>query len=177
MTRSLSALERILRRCNRLFAVSSGIALLAMMLVGAIDVAGTSLFNQPLPGTFEATETLMVVTIFLALGLSQQRRTHISVEVVVKCMPAWMQRLSGLLAAGLSLLFFALIAWFGWEAAARSYAVGEFSSGIVNFPIWPAKGALALGASLMAAQCLWDMGVAVVRGPADIDGLGAVEAD
>jgi len=146
-----------LRRINRLFAFFSGVALLVMMLLGAIDVIGSNMFNQPLPGAFEGTEALMVTSVFLALGLSQQRRAHINVEVIVGLMPRLFQRLSQVFSALLCALFFGLIAWFGWSIAIKSFMMGEFSSGLINFPIWPAKIALAFGATLMAVQCLWDV--------------------
>ena len=147
-----------LRRANRLFAFLSGIALLLMMLLGAIDVIGSNMFNQPLPGAFEGTEALMVASVFLALGLSQQRRAHISVEVLVGMMPRLARRMSELFSALLCALFFGMIAWFGWGIALKSFMAGEFSSGLINFPIWPAKIALAFGATLMTVQCLWDVG-------------------
>ena len=52
-----------------------------------------------------------------------------------------------------SLLVYGLIAWYGIRAAWSSTLIGEFSSGIVKLPQWPAKIALALGALLMVAQC------------------------
>ncbi|MCZ4354041.1 TRAP transporter small permease [Roseovarius aestuarii] len=154
---ALTVLQGGLRRANRLFAFLSGVALLLMMMLGAIDVIGSNALNQPLPGAFEGTEALMVASVFLALGLSQQRRSHISVEVIVGLMPRLFQRISAVFSALLCALFFGLIAWFGWSIAIKSFVAGEFSSGLINFPIWPAKIALAFGATLMAVQCLWDV--------------------
>ncbi|MBW3098315.1 TRAP transporter small permease [Pseudohoeflea coraliihabitans] len=163
MPRFLSTCRTQLGRLNRIFAMLSGLALLLMMLLGAFDVIGSSMLNAPLPGAFEATETLMVIAVFLALGLSQQRRAHISVEVLVGLMPTILQRFSAIFSALLCALFFGLVAWFGWTIAIKSTLAGEFSSGLINFPVWPAKIALALGASLMTLQCLFDV-VAVFAG-------------
>ena len=154
---ALPLIRRGLHRANRFFAILSGFALLLMMFVGSVDVIGSSLFNHPLPGAFEGTEALMVTSVFLALGLSQQRRAHISVEVIVGLMPRLLRRLAWVLSALLCALFFSLMAWFGWGIAIKSFSAGEFSSGLINFPIWPAKGALAFGVSLMALQCVWDL--------------------
>jgi TRAP-type C4-dicarboxylate transport system permease small subunit len=54
----------------------------------------------------------------------------------------------------LSALFAAAIAYYGWRAFGRSVAQGEFASGIVQFALWPARLALALGASLMVVASL-----------------------
>lgn len=159
----LTLFPSILRRANRLLAFLSGVALLLMMFLGAIDVVGASILNHPLPGAFEATEALMVTSVFLALGLSQQRRAHISVEVIVGFMPRLARRIAAIFSSILCALFFGLIAWFGWGIAVKSTLAGEFSSGLINFPIWPAKIALACGASLMAVQCLWDVVVTTLH--------------
>lgn len=151
-----------LRQANRMFAMLSGIALMLMMSIGAIDVIGSSMLNQPLPGAFEGTEALMVASVFLALGLSQQRRAHIRVEVIIGLMPRLFQRASAVFSALLCALFFGLIAWFGWGIAIKSFVAGEFSSGLISFPIWPAKMALAFGASLMTLQCIWDLTVVIL---------------
>ncbi|AKH19043.1 TRAP transporter small permease subunit [Sedimenticola thiotaurini] len=147
---------RLLRTFNRSFALLSGVALFIMMLIGAADAIGTSLFSTPIPAAFEATEALMVTSVFLALGLSQQRGAHISVEVLIGLTPSIVQRIAAALGSLLSLVLFGLIAWFGSEAAIESFTVNEYSSGIINFPIWPAKAALAFGAMLMTIQCAWD---------------------
>jgi len=152
-----SKFGRVLRTINRAVALLSGIALFIMMLIGALDAIGTSLFSTPIPAAFEATEALMVTSVFLALALSQQRGAHISVEVLIGLAPSLVQRVAAALGSLLSLVLFGLIAWFGAEAAIESFTVNEFSSGIVNFPIWPAKAALAFGATLMTVQCGWDL--------------------
>ena len=45
----------------------------------------------------------------------------------------------------------------------RSFEQGEIASGIINFPIWPARFALCLGASLMTIQCASDL-IALLSG-------------
>jgi TRAP-type mannitol/chloroaromatic compound transport system permease small subunit len=47
-----------------------------------------------------------------------------------------------------------MIAYFGWFATLRSFGSGEIRQGQLGFPVWPARMALALGASLMVLQCL-----------------------
>lgn len=38
----------------------------------------------------------------------------------------------------------------------RAYEVGETSWGLIRIPLWPSKGAIALGAALLALQYLLD---------------------
>jgi TRAP-type C4-dicarboxylate transport system permease small subunit len=146
-----------LRKISLSFAFLSGIAMLLMMVVGTLDIIGTNVFALPIPAAFEFIATMMVVVVFFAVSLAQARRANIRVEVVFNYLPRPLQFLIDIFQYILNTLFFGAIAYFGWRGGFVGFAQGEFASGIVNFPIWPARFALALGASLMTVQCCYDL--------------------
>ena len=142
---------------SRLAALLSGAALLLMMLIGAFDVIFSKLFNLPIPGSFEATEALMVVSTFMALGYNQYKRGHIAVTLFtsrMKKIPAGVFRL---VSHFMAFVFFFLLAWQGWIYGLHSLEVLEYESGLISFPVYPAKLLAALGASLAALQCVADL--------------------
>ena len=57
----------------------------------------------------------------------------------------------------LGAILFGLIARYTWPAAIHAFNVGEYATGIINFPLWPARFILAFGVTLMTVQCLFDM--------------------
>lgn len=149
-------------RVNHVLASASGLAIGLMMLVGAADIVLTNidiigLPSQPVPGANEFIATMMVVAIFLGVPLAQQRRGHIQVDLVTRRLPAGLRRVCAVLQWSLSLAMFAGIAWFGWKTTAHAFSVGEFAAGSYNLPLWPARLALAVGATMMALQCLLDL--------------------
>jgi len=149
-------------RVGRACGFISGTALLLMMIAGASDVIGTNLDviglpSSPVPAVFEFMATMMVVTVFLATALAQARRSHIRVEVIVDRLPPSGRKFMELIQHLLSAVMWGLIAWFGWKAGFHSVAVGEFASGLINFPVWPSRLILGFGASLMTVQCLFDV--------------------
>lgn len=149
-------------RINLTCGFLSGVALLLMMVAGTADIFGTNLdwiglASQPIPGAFEFIGTMMVVSVFLAVSLGQSRRVHIQVELVVQMLPPAGRKAAEVLHHVLSAVLFALIAWASWPAAMHSFRVGEFSPGLINYPIWPARIFLAFGATLMAVQCALDL--------------------
>jgi TRAP-type C4-dicarboxylate transport system permease small subunit len=156
-------------RLNAVAAGLAGVALLLMMLAGAADVLATNadligLPSRPVPSTNEFMATMMVAAVFLGLALAQQRGAHIQVTL-----GALLDRRFGRSIAAvrhvLHGLFYALIAWFGWSVAMHSISTGEFAAGLVDFPVWPARLALAAGASLMTLQCALDLAAAILGIP------------
>ena len=167
---------RALRRTRRAAALAAGIAMMLMMLIGALDVIGTNVFLQPIPAAFEFMATMMVVVIFFSIALAQANRAHIRVEILTSRLPRPLRWLADVLQYACGLTFFLLIAWFGWKSGIRGYEVGEYASGLINFPTWPARFALAIGASLMALQCLYDL-ISHVFGLGDAAEAGATDDD
>jgi len=135
----------------------AGLSLLVMCFIGAADVISTKLLNYPIPSAFEATETLMVLTIFMALAYTQARRQHIAVDIISSRFPPRTQQGLSLLTQLLTLAFFALIAWEGWRMSVQSWQIGEYASGLIQYPVYPAKIGLAVGATLMVLQALTDV--------------------
>jgi len=151
-----------------LFAGLAGAAIFLMMLAGSADVVMTNLDllgwrSRPIPATTEFIATMMVVAVFLGLSLAQQRRQHIQMDVSQFAGPR-MRRVLEAIHHLAHAAFYAGIAAFGWAAAVHGVSVGEFASGLYDFPIWPARLILALGAGLMTIQCFVDLvGVFVPR--------------
>ena len=138
----------------------AGLCVLTMMAVGAIDIIGTAFFGLPLPGAYEGTATLLVASVFLALALSQAEGRTIRVELLLERLPRRGRAGFDVLAHALTAVFWGFVAWYGWSIAVESTRLGEYTSGAINFPVWPAKVCLAAGATLLVAQALWDFAVA-----------------
>lgn len=141
---------------NRWATFLAGVALFLMAIVGTADVVGSAM-GVPLVGSYEIIETLMVITIFMAVAAAQQNNAHIRVELVTRLFSPRIQILFFVFGLVCSLVLFGLIAYFGWLATFRSFSTGEFRQGQLAFPVWPSRMALSLGATLMLIQCLNDI--------------------
>ena len=138
-----------------------------MMSVGALDIITTYAFSKPIPATFEFIETMLVVVAFFAIPLAQSQRAHIRVELIYNHMPKFMQVSSDLLGYILNIIFYALIAFYGWRAGIVSFQQSEIAPGIINWPLWPARFFLFLGALMMTIQCMADA-IALLLGRSDL---------
>ena len=81
-------------------------------------------------------------------------------------MPKFMQVSSDLLGYILNIIFYALIAFYGWRAGIVSFQQSEIAPGIINWPLWPARFFLFLGALMMTIQCMADA-IALLLGRSD----------
>ena len=141
---------------SRYGALLSSVALLLMMLIGAADVILSKIFNSPIPATFEATEALMVVSAFMAIGYNQYQRGHIAVTLFTSRMSGTPASIFRAISHFTTFAFFFLLAWQGWIYGLHSLKVLEYESGLISFPVYPAKLLAALGVSLAALQCAAD---------------------
>ncbi len=153
---------RLLIKVTRVAAVLSGVSILLMMIAGAADVIATNLDvvglrSRPIPATFEFMGAMMVVTVFLAVSFAQHDRRHIRVELLVRRLPVFWQKAADVLQFGLATMVFGFMARMAWPAAIHGFNVGEYATGIINFPLWPARFVLAFGVTLMTVQCLFDL--------------------
>ncbi len=155
----MNAFQRVYRVYGRLlrgFGLISAVATFVMMVLVVANVLGRYLFNKPLTGTLEFTESLLVLIIFLSLALTQYDGGHIRVTLITrKLPPAWARIftvISMLCGAG----FFLWCAYAAWIFAVESFSFGEQEWGEVVFPLWPMKFVVFFGIALLAIQFLLD---------------------
>lgn len=150
---------------TRLAALSvtlGSIGLLLSMFLGVADVIGTR-YGHPVSGALEFTESTMVLIVFGGIAWAQIRRTHIRVELVYLNVGPKMRSAMDIIASIAGILFFGLVTWQGAVEALYSWQINEATSGLVRFPLWPARWILVFGASLMILQLLLDLWRDVTR--------------
>ena len=86
-------------------------------------------------------------------------------------MPKFLQVSSDLFGYILNIIFYALIAFYGWRAGVISFQQAEIVPGIINWPLWPARFFLFLGALMMTIQCMADA-IVLLLGRRDLSSKG-----
>ncbi|MEM0934517.1 MAG: TRAP transporter small permease [Pseudomonadota bacterium] len=148
-------LTRFVERLALIVLMIGGVGMLASMLLGVADIVGTQVLLVPVPGPRELTESTMVLIVFGALAYAQIRRQHIRVELVYFQMGPRVRAGMDVVTDLCAILFFALILSQAVAEAQYSLQIGEATSGLIRFPLWPARFTLAAGCALMILQlCL-----------------------
>ena len=125
--------------------------------LGVADVVGTQVLNVPVPGPRELTESTMVLIVFGALTFAQIRRAHIRVEIAYPAVGPRFRAVMDVVTDVAAIIFFSLIAWQGLLEAQYSMKIGEATSGLIRFPLWPARFTLVAGASLIILRLVLDL--------------------
>lgn len=139
------------------FAVVAGISAFAIMWLVDANVLGRKLFNQPVLGSVEISQALLVISIMLGLPYAQSNGVHLRVTLIVGHAPRRIGEILYGLAALAGCAVFAVLAYSGHSFALRAWTVGEEVWGAsVRFPLWPVKAMIPLGAGLLSLQFLLD---------------------
>ncbi len=151
---------RVLTLCG----LTAGIALMAVMVLVVANVFMRYVFNAPIAGTLEMTEGALPIIVFLSLAMTQYEGGHIKVVLLTRALPPRARRAAVVFAMLAGALLFAWATYAGWRLAAKSYAIGEIERGSIRYPLWPIKGAIALGMALLTVQFLIDAAVVALGG-------------
>lgn len=152
----LDRAQKIVEVFAFLAVLLGGAGLMISMFLGMGDVIG-SIFNKPLPGALEVTESTMVLIVFGGLAYAQIRHRHLRVELAYLQAGPKMRSTMDIIASLSGILFFSLLTWQAWNEVVFSYQIGESTSGLVSFPLLPARIAVVTGSSLFIVQLLLDL--------------------
>ena len=152
---------------ERLAIGGAAVALAVVMAVGAADIVLGEVFGRRLAFKVDMSGTLTAAAVFLAWPLLQRRDEHIAVDLFTPYLPRWSVGLRWWATRLGALVVFGLIARGAWNIALASVAIWERSAATLGYPIWPAKLACAVGASLVVVVIVHQMAMALwtrVRG-------------
>jgi TRAP-type C4-dicarboxylate transport system permease small subunit len=130
---------------------AAGISLFVMMVMMTAHILGRKV-GHPVPGAFEASEQLMVIVFAFPMAEVGLRKNHILFELVVRALSKKVQTILGILAHAVGLILFAPLTWKAWQVAWKNFSMGEYRQGVIDFPIWPFRVALAVGLSVFVVQ-------------------------
>ena len=120
--------------------------ILVMLAITVMDVFGKFVLNMPFKGTLEVISYYCLIgSVFLALPYVALKREHISSEIMYTNLSEPRKKGMDIFAAIVSLLFFAIFAYYMCIEAYRSFLIREEAFGSVFIPIWPSKMMMPVG--------------------------------
>ena len=141
-----------IKNINQALGAAGIVGIMLMVVVTTADVAGRYLANSPILGTVEFTRTVMVFAACLPLAFVQFKKQHIRTEVILSRLPPKSRTVVEGLESLLALVVIGAICYSSLGVAYYSVMLGEFETGIINFPMWPGRIGLALGLLALSIQ-------------------------
>ena len=137
--------------------ILAGISLLLMMAYGFTDVTMRNLFNHPLPGTVEFTELFMPVLALMGVAYCQVEKRHMRVDFLFGFMSEKIINIVNIFSYSAGTVAFSFVFWLSFNHALGSLYGREIAWGVIPFPIYVAKFAVALGILLFVVQLIFDL--------------------
>jgi len=161
------------RRCLRFYTARivrplGFLGTTALLLLGAVVFVAVVArqFGVALVGADETAQLLLVFMVFLAMTVTQSQGGHVRMEALITYLPPWARRITDLLSLAICIGMSALILYGTTLEAWAAYRDGEYQYGTVQFPLWPAKAAIAFGVLVFSIHLVLEF-IALVRSPAD----------
>ncbi|MEL6523811.1 MAG: TRAP transporter small permease [Pseudomonadota bacterium] len=169
---TLSRLDRMLVHLERVFALISGLAVFALMLLAVVSVSGRNFMNAPLPGYVDWIEQAMPLIAFMGISFVMREGGHIRMDILVGQLRGRALYAAELVTTIAVLLLMILMVWGSWAHFQRSFDFAaplwsRDSSMDISLPIWPAKLLAPVAFSIICLRlCLhvWAFGRGVLTG-------------
>ncbi|MEL6586600.1 MAG: TRAP transporter small permease [Pseudomonadota bacterium] len=168
----LSRLDHLLLRLEKAFALLSGLAVFALMLLAVVSVSGRNAIEQPIPGYVDWIEQAMPLIAFMGIAYVQREGGHIRMDILVGQLRGRLLYLAEFITTLAILLLMVLLVWGTWAHFERSFDFAaplwsRDSSMDIALPIWPAKLLAPLAFSVICLRLtlqLWAYGRGIRTG-------------
>jgi TRAP-type C4-dicarboxylate transport system permease small subunit len=148
-------LEKISRLMNHSFIFVAGTFMVAMILITCLNIF-SRLVWVPIKGTFELMGFFGAVVTAFALGYTQAKKAHISVDILVNRFPKRVQKILNGINSVICMIFFTLA---GWQIAKLGNTLrtsGEVTE-TLRIIYYPFTYGVALGCFLLSLVLLVEL--------------------
>lgn len=152
---AVDLLETVTRVMNQVLVLVAGLVLATMVLLTCANIFLRSVW-VPIQGTFELMGYFGAVCTAFALGYTQMRQGHISVDILVRGFPAWLQRVVHGINGIICMAFFAVVAWHVSKYATTLLRTGEVTE-TLRIVYYPFIYGVALGCACLAVVFLTEL--------------------
>jgi TRAP-type C4-dicarboxylate transport system permease small subunit len=132
--------------------IGSSVTALAMLLIVA-DVFGRRFFNQPITGTLEINEFMLVIITFCTIAFCQFIKGHITIDILVERLS---QKTQNLIDTIIYVFYLIISALLSWQLYVQAFTIlkQQTTSGTLQIPVYPFAFIAAIGCTLLCLVVL-----------------------
>ncbi len=151
----MEAIDKISDFLNRWAGIIAGIILVFMILLTMGNIVLRRVW-VPIRGTYEIMGFAGAVITAMAMGLTQKKREHIHVDILVSRFPRVVKKVVFGVNTALCSAFFLVAAWFVVQRGMTLFETGEVSE-TLRMAYYPFAFVVAFGCFLLAAMLFIDL--------------------
>ena len=152
----LNTADRILNGIEKTLEVIATVALFGFMLLGAANVIGRFVFNEPITGAIEFSQVMMAASFLLVLASCQAKKQHTAVTDLVARFPPKVRNILEFAALFIGLVLFAVMTWSSAKLVGLLWTQGE-TLPTIRIPAAPFRMLLPLGAFVLCLELIRQM--------------------
>jgi TRAP-type C4-dicarboxylate transport system permease small subunit len=151
----MDVLDKIVRVLNKVLICIAGLILVAMITMTCANIF-LRIVWVPVKGTFELMGYGGAVVMAFALGMTQVKRGHIAVDILVQRFPKSTQRILTGINCIVCTLFFAVVSWQIAKYATTLLKTGEVTE-TLRIIYYPFTYGVALGCAILSLVFFTDL--------------------
>lgn len=132
-------------KIEKLLTIVSWVVTLMVTVMIVVDIASRSLFDRPLPASWEICEMMMPWIVFLPFAYTLTIDGHVKVSMVTDHLPVGGRRFMLIVSELICLIICGLITYFSWVHFRESFAIREEMLAAIPLPWWLGKMAMPIG--------------------------------
>lgn len=149
-------IEKVITTLCKGAGLCSGVLIVIMMLTIVADVSGRFFLNRPLLGGVEFNRTLLVIVVFFGTAYTQFRDGHIRMDLLLIRLSERSRLVLEFGSLLLALLVYGYITYATIPVTIQSIRIAEFETGLIAFPMWPARLLMSIGMLFFTFQIAVD---------------------
>lgn len=159
LTRISHWAEKVIFPLNKYLNYIGMVLVFAMMLLTVVDVVGRKFVGiipgfQPVPGSYELTEFILVGLVYSALGYAQIKGDHISIDVLTSRFPKRAQNILDTVVYLVSAAMAVVVSWRGFAHGRRLIEQGDHTA-VLHIPVYPFLFLIGVGMLIFALALLF----------------------
>lgn len=136
MPGKLERFDKVIGSISKWFNAIAICAMVVMLVVVVVDVAGAKIFRTPLPGAFDVPSLLGLLIIALAIPQTYRMNGHVKIEFFAERMKKRTQAVLRIIVSLVTLVLFGAITW-QMFLYSRLIQSGKLVTVNVEIPVFP----------------------------------------
>ena len=145
----VAKIEKFNEKLNAFCAIGAEMLMVFIVILLVAEIALRFVFNHSIPGKTEFATLSLVVVVYFGLSYAQIRNAHIRVDVFISRVTGPTREFIEAWILSIALFTTVIMLITSVSRAIETIISKNYITGVINFPLWPGRCAVAFGFVLL----------------------------